>query len=272
MAEYLVIENENNKVIVDDKYPTPKLLCRTTVYIDTVLPKPSNINEVRFLRVYWDYKGSTLIKSAYSLREMGFDYDDSDESITKIINGIMAFGRSISNEFFTVSCYISKDANGVYRFFATANGMSKVPVEVALYAIDAKLMPSKLGLHAFDVSGNLIFDAMRGNMHNIGILEGSLNMGNSIARTYTIPTPSGLDPNNIFISFRSNNPYYAGFVYSASGVRMDDSFYAPSMRTTANSVIVDLKRFDSVGRSTSYSFGGYFENVIYVPQKQGVYL
>lgn len=274
MAEYLRITNDNQVTVIDDKYLIPKLLGRWSFSIDTVLPVPPNIKQIRFFRPYWKFQGGMVFKRANTLRELGFDYDTTVQNANMISNKIMVFGRSIgsnapfevfSNVGFTSNndCYISVSGRSDTQF---------LNVEFAVYAFDVKLMPSKFGVHAFSEDGTLIFDAMRGTMQNIGILEGSLNMGQSVARTYTIPTPDGLDSNNIFISFRSRPPYYAGYDYSSSGVRMDDAFYVPRMTINPTNVVVQLVRTSSVGKSTAYSFGGYFENVVYVPQKQGTYL
>lgn len=280
MAEYLRIKNDNLQTVIDDNWKVPPLLARVSVATNVPLPRPPNINDVRNLDWYWDWQGSYIVKVADSLRGLGFDYDDTDKNFWLVSLGLMAFGRPVGHsEVFYCTTNVSKrmnpDGSGRVQYVLNANCRSmssSVVVEIAVYAMNLKLVPSKVGLHIYNESGELIFDAMRAGMQNIGILEGGLNLGESVARSYTINTPAGLDSNNIFISYRSKLPYYAGFTYSSSGVRMDDSCYSPRMYINPTNVKIDLVRLKSVGRSTSYSFGGYFENVIYVPQSSGIYI
>lgn len=274
MAEYLKIVNDNNTVIIDDAYLVPSILYRVSVLSDSTVLYPPNYNERRPLSVKWVYQGGLVVKSGTSLRDLGFDYDSTTDNLNLINSNLIAFGRSASTDPFSVSgqvIYVPSTALYHLSASCSTNTLNQT-VEVVCFAMNLKLMPSSTGLHLFDANGSLLFDAMRGSMHNIGVLEGSISLGPSIAKTYNIATPTGLSASNIFISCRSRAPYYAGFTFSGSGIRLDDAFYAPRMTLASNSLKVDLVKIGKTGRSYAYSFGGFFENVIYVQQKPGVYL
>lgn len=276
MAEYLNISNENMVTVIDDKYSIPKLLARVDVVCNAVYP-PRPEWSVRLLPK-WEWQGAYVIKRAPTIRGLGFDYDDTDTGVEMLRRGLMVFGRTKDSfdQAFSVEFSVDKTTtDGVVEYFISVRGVTfrqNHNIEIVLYAFNLKIYPSKIGLHIFNESGDLLFDALRAPLQNIGVLEGVLNMGASIARTYSISTPTGLDSNNIFISARSVVPYYSSIKISSGGVKFSSACYAPRMSYTSTGIYVEMVKLGNTDGSTATTFGGYYENVIYVPQGSGIYL
>lgn len=271
VAEYLRIVNDNNIMVVDENSVIPKLLYRGTLVTDVNLTNNTAIR--RFDPTWTKQSGFTVVKEASTLRGVGFDYDDTTANVSFIEKQLIAFGRSSDNVGFDCSVVLTY-ANGLYSLKVSAfSDTQGAAFEVAVYAFDVRVMPSKFGVHVYDPSGTLVFDALKGCMQNIGTIGGgNLSMGASTAATYNIVTPTGLSASNIFISFRSQLPYYAAFKISSGGVSWADTCYVPRMAITNGNVKVELVKQRSTGSSSSYSFGGYFENVVYIKQPPGTYI
>ena len=272
VAEYIRIVNENNIVVVDDTYVLPKLLCRLPFNVDTVLPPYPTQDTVPMSPVY-GFQGGIAVKQSNSLRGLGFDYDNSDANVSMINKNLVCAYRTNSQGTVDVDARVVKHTNGTYILaVSTFSNTQYTTGEVCIYAFKLRLLPGSLGLHVFNETGEMIFDAMKGCMQNIGVLEGALSMGGNIARTYNIVTPAGLNANNVFITSRSAVPFYAAYDIKASGVSYASAAYLPRMTIVSGNVKVELVKQNSTGSNSSYSWGGYFENVIYVKQPQGIFL
>lgn len=278
MAEFINITNDNSVTVIDDIFNIPKLIYRKKIATNTA--RSTTTPYVRMLTPQWEFLGSEVIGEASTLRELGFDYDvpTTEEAQTALLNKInshlIPFARCDSNVLFGVSCSLQfTKSTSTYRLIAfTRSDIVGTAIELCIYAMNINLVAPPYGVYGYNEQGEYIFDAMRGCMQNIGVLEGSLSMGSTIARTYDIAVPTGLDAKNVFISFRSTLPYYAAYNISSGGVSFADSAYAPKMTITDSNVKVELTKQKTTGSNSAYSIGNYFENVIYVIQPAGLYL
>lgn len=269
MAKYFELLNDNMHVIVDDQFNTPKFLFKKDVYSSNT-PNAS-IFKVDAQTFAYGYSVTTIAE-ADTLRELGFDYADSDVQIVRA--RLMVFSRTTSAQSYRVTPRLVKDAtSGKWQLgvFAAADAPS-VPITVCMYTT-AKMLPSKLGLLVYNSAGELIFDALKGYLQHVGILNGGVSVGRPIAATYTTTIPSGMSSNNLFISMRSALPYYAAYRLSGSGVSYAYTYYYPVMTfPTPTTMQVQLvQQRDVPGNNSPTKYEHYFENVIYCPYPKDVY-
>lgn len=269
MAKYFELLNDNMHVIVDDQFNTPKFLFKKDIYTSST----PNTSQYKVDAQTFAYGYSvTTIAEADTLRELGFDYPDSDVQIVR--TRLMVFARTSAGQPYLVLPRLVKDsASEKWQLGVSASADApNVPVTVCMYTT-AKMLPSKLGLLVYNSSDELIFDALKGYLQHVGILNGDVSVGRPIAATYTTTIPSGMSSDNLFISMRSALPYYAAYKISSSGVSYAYTYYYPVMRfptpTTMQVQLVQQRNVPGDNSSTKYEH--YFENVIYCPYPKDVY-
>ena len=269
MAKYFELHNTNSRVIVDDQFNTPKFLFKKDVYTSST----PNTSQYKVDAQTFAYEYSrTIIAEADTLRGLGFDYPDDDVQIVR--TRLMVFARTSAGQPYLVLPRLVKDSvSGKWQLGVSATADSpNVPITVCMYTT-AKMLPSKLGLLVYNSSGELVFDALKGYLQHVGILNGGVRVGNAIAATYTTTIPSGMSSDNLFISMRSALPYYAAYRISSSGVSYAYTYYYPIMTfptpTTMQVQLVQQRNVPGDNSATRYEH--YFENVIYCPYPKDVY-
>lgn len=271
VAKYLELKNDNGVTVITDEYPLPCLLSRTLQVTDYQYPTRT---QVKTFYTNWTCNNTRVVKSASTLRGLGFNLDDTEDSLKLIRKNLISFYRSTSGVGVFANCVINI-TNGMYTLnsIAKANALG-VEVEVCIFCLNPKiLMPSPIGGHFKDANGNTVFDFMRGALQVIGTMQGPVNLGQQVAASYLFNIPNGLDTNNVFLSARSGLPFYSAYRITASGVSWNYTSFEPVISFTSTQMTVNLVRQRSfAGDNSSYSYGGYYENVAYVVQPRGVYL
>lgn len=269
MAKYFELLNDSRRVIVDDQFNTPKFLVKKDVYTSSEAdPSPRKVDMKTFAYGY----RLTVVAEANTLRELGFDYEDTDDQL--VLARIMVFCRASSPQAYGVEPYLEKNSTtGKWRLgVIAASDEPGALITVCMYTT-AKMLPSKLGLLVYNAANELVFDALKGYLQHVGILNGGVSVGNQIAATYTTTIPQGMSYDNLFISMRSALPFYGAYKLSSSGVAFGYTYYYPVMSSpTPTTMQVQLVQQRSVaGDSAAIRYSGYFENVIYCPYPKDVY-
>lgn len=273
VAKYIEIINDNKIVVIDDTYLAPKLIARLT--IDTNFTRPEDQWAIPMYAT-WKTTGTHYIKETNTLRELGFDYDDTSEAISEINSTLFVFARSLTGRGLKVTARVSKSGTtGKYVISIKLDSdILGDEAEVCLYSASPKLQPLPYGMAAYNEKGEMVFDALRGVLQNIGTIGGGVNVWQDPAAVYTIDVPTDIKKEDVFISFRSGMPYYSAYKISSGGVSYGDTNYEPIMdMTQKGKIIVRLIRQRYVaGNNSSYGYGGYFENVICCTQPPGIYI
>jgi len=272
VAKYIQITNDNNKVIIDDNYIIPKLILRTTISTSTQVTQSTTVTS---LFPSWSWRGNISIVQD-SARKLGFDIDSTVANGVELDSSLILACRPVNANigFSGVVSATINDAGQATLSCSVFSNTQNAQIEVCIYTTHPRLKRAQITAAAMNGNGDLIFDARRGCLQNMGVLTGGVNVNNDPAVTYTINVPSGLLQENVFITSRSSLPYYSALKYSASGVSYADTFFEPIFDfSQANKVLVSLRRQRYVaGNNVVRALAGYFENVIYCHQPPGNYL
>lgn len=269
MARYFEQINDNFNVVVDDQFNTAKFLIKSDITAGNVV----NTSGIYIDGGTFTYYGkANVLAEGDSLRDLGFDYDDADVNLAA--SRLMLFVRTDTNYPYRVNANLNRNATTgkmTLSVLATSD-LANCPMTICLYTT-AKMLPSKLGLLVYNEQQELVFDALKGHLQNVGILNGGVSVGNAVAATYDINVPIGLTSDNLFISMRSALPFYAAYRISSGGVSYSYTYYYPVMTfPTSTTLRVQLVQQRSVaGNNSSTRINNYFENVIYCPYPKKIY-
>lgn len=267
MASYFSIENSKNTVVIDDNYKNATFLAKaklTNFYDNPMLAvDPMRVNYMAEYDINWRYvasKGVLLNNPA----DIGIDA----YSFSTMGDRTIAFGRCSTSDIFLVEASLTYNdfSNNWYLLLRCWADNPNIEVTISAYTLN-KRTESSFGEIAYNEQGEVVFDAMRGVLTNVGLLYGGINLSNSVAATYILNTPTDIPVENIFISMRSMFPIRAAYKISSSGVSLSTTKYFPSMTKVNDSTLkVELVRQNTLGGSSgSTNIGEYSENVIYCP-------
>ena len=267
MASYFSIENSRNAVVIDDNYKNATFLGKVKIvsfYENPYLKiNPNMVNYLPEYDLNFRYLASkrVLVDNA---SELGLDAD----SFLTIGDRTLAFGRCSSSDIFLVEAVVTyhSETNRWSLAFNCWSDNPNIEVTISAYTLN-KRTESSFGEIAYNEQGEVVFDAMRGVLTNVGLLHGGIDLGRAVAATYILNTPTDIPVENIFISMRSMFPIRAAYKISSSGVSLSTTKYFPSMTKIDNSTLkVELVRQNTLGGSSaSTNIGAYSENVIYCP-------
>lgn len=276
VAKYLELRNDNNNVVIDDQFPLPCLIYRQKLVTDY---KPTIASNIAFYYWYTYFGVGKQIKIESGVDELyslGFNLPFSQENVKRINDSLLVFYRTDSGKpvgaYASIS-YNTKTGISTLMFQLVANELG-VEGEIAVYCTDPTILfPRDFGGHFKDENGNVVFEFMRGALQVVGAMYGGVNTYNNPAATYNFTIPSELDRSNVFISYRSGLPFHTAYKISSGGVKQYAVSYAPVLTYTDSNLRVDLVRQGSLGGSNNvFSYGGYFENIAYIVQPEGLYI
>lgn len=268
MAKYFELLNDNQNVVVDDQFHTPKFLIKTDITTGSDL----YTGNYKIDANTWKYQAkTTVIARGDTLRDLGFDYDDSDFLL--VMSRLLVFAQSSSGEPFRVEPEIwrASDTGQMILGVDAVADVANTAITICLYTT-AKMLPSRLGMLVYNENGEVVFDALKGYLQHVGILNGGVVVGQTVAATYQIDIPEGMLSEHLFISMRSALPYYAAYRIQST-VTYAYTYYYPVMTfPTLTSMQVQLIQQRSVNGSTNATrYNHYFENVIYCPYPKDIY-
>lgn len=268
MAKYVEIRNANGNVIIDDEYAIPKFLMRgKLITTDSVGKRIYLIDGNTF-----KYSKLRPVMSFTTLRELGFDLDTNAINVDYVIYNLMLFTRTSSEiPYFASISYAKYDGDPLYYLnMSCGTDVPSVEIEYCIYT-SLPMIPCKFGAQAFNASGELVFDAMRGYMQVVGSMYGGVNVKANPAATYRFSVPAGLDAKNLFISHRSTLPFYSAYKIGSNGVGYGETYFYPRIRMEGSqTMVVELvQQYNVDGSNSAKSYSNYYENVIYCPYREG---
>ncbi len=268
MAKYVEIRNANGNVIIDDEYAIPKFLMRgKLITTDSVGKRIYLIDGNTF-----KYSKLRPVMSFTTLRELGFDLDTNAINVDYVIYNLMLFTRTSSEiPYFASISYAKYDGDPLYYLnMSCGTDIPSVEIEYCIYT-SLPMIPCKFGAQAFNASGELVFDAMRGYMQVVGSMYGGVNVKANPAATYRFSAPMGLDAKNLFISHRSTLPFYSAYKIGSNGVGYGETYFYPRIRMEGSqTMVVELvQQYNVDGSNSAKSYSNYYENVIYCPYREG---
>ncbi|WP_139851484.1 hypothetical protein [Acinetobacter pullicarnis] len=268
MAKYVEIRNANGNVIIDDEYAIPKFLMRgKLITTDSVGKRIYLIDGNTF-----KYSKLRPVMSFTTLRELGFDLDTNAINVDYVIYNLMLFTRTSSEiPYFASISYAKYDGDPLYYLnMSCGTDIPSVEIEYCIYT-SLPMIPCKFGAQAFNASGELVFDAMRGYMQVVGSMYGGVNVKANPAATYRFSVPMGLDAKNLFISHRSTLPFYSAYKIGSNGVGYGETYFYPRIRMEGSqTMVVELvQQYNVDGSNSAKSYSNYYENVIYCPYREG---
>lgn len=272
MAKYFELINDNQNIVIDDAFKTPKFLYKADILTGSTARPSGGVMTAMNTWVY-QYERH-VFRTALTLRGLGFDYDDTPENMQIVSKCLMVFGRSNGGDAYRVTAYVRENTAGEGYELAVAavSDTPNYPITICLYTT-AEMLPSKLGLLVYNANQELVFDALKGYLQHVGILNGGVSVGGSVAATYTITIPEEMNEEHLFVSQRSSLPYYSAYRIHSKGVSYGYTYYRPVITfPMPNTMVVRLVAQRNVsGSSGSVRYNGFFENVIYCPYPKGFY-
>ena len=267
MASYFAIENSRNAVVIDDNYKNATFLGKikvTSFYENPWLktdPMMQNYISEYDLNFRYMATKNVLVDNA---SDLGLDA----QSFLSVGDRTIGFARCSTPDIFLINVYVYYNRNTTkwsLNFVCFCDNPN-IEVTISAYTLN-KRTESKFGEIAYNEQGEVVFDAMRGVLTNIGILHGGVDLGREIAASYILNTPTDIPVEKIFISMRSMFPIRAAYKISSGGVSLSTTKYFPRMTKIDNSTLkVELVRQNTLGGSNaSTNIGDYSENVIYCP-------
>lgn len=283
VADYLKITNDNNNVIIDDSYNTPMLIYKGV--IPTNIDNSFNVNTNIYsywVFEYWrpNWTGYIDIKYVKDPAELGFVSSSwGPPQLAEIEKSLIVGVKSLSGDIAVKGTAIlirRQEEDGTYAYILRVRTYSDVQnanVEIVVYSA-WELKSKNLGFSIYNETGKLIYDVMRPPMHYIGSMYGNVNAANTIAATYDMGMPPNIDSRYCYLTCKSATPYYAAYRIHAGGVSWADTTYKAVLSfPSPSSARVQLVRVNTVaGNNSSYSRNLYFENLIYCPYPNGVYI
>lgn len=293
MAEYFNLINDNNEVVIDDKFFIPMLIYRGKYSTNIHLPPVTQWIKMRFY-THWEWVGRLSLGRKGTMKELGLvpRIDQTPDMDEQKLTEVRAEAGRISKLFITcartdvpntgvsgrlelISYWVDNNTRLEFELLITFQSRFQgTPVELAIYCMDSRVLrASNIGFQIFHDTGEVLFDAFRGVFQVIGVMNGGVDVWKNPAATYVFQIPKIIDKKDVFVSCRSGLPYFSAYRIHNSGVDWNYTSFEPRLEFTQDSLIVRLMRQKDFGGSNSaYGYGGYFENVVYCMQPEGIYL
>lgn len=282
MAKYFELSNENQKVVVDDTYNVGKFLIKKTINMGNspwIIQEDLSIWTYRMQYLYTQNgttSGNTngLLATFSTLREGGFDYDDTPENIAIVRANLVIYSQS--NTAHRVFVYLkAPDSSDNYYRLIVGGGTdtANLNVTVAVYSFAKMVGNPKAGLLVYNAASELVFDVSKGYLQQIAVLNKAVNYTATIGSTYTVTVPTDLNSAYLFISNYSCRPSYAAYKISSHGVSFGSTNFNPIITIVNSTTIqVDFVRQRQVsGSNSAYGMPQCYENLIYCPYPENIY-
>lgn len=296
MANYLELNNENNKVVIDSQLFSPCLMFKGSGVTDV---EKWTSNMVYYAFYPWkkvislgsgtdfDAIGIDPKKVPFPLRAGKYDPASAEFRLAGEMGAWLASRFIVvcrtDNEnvgaYATLHGYVNVSRVGADNVTSVElelelnSGFNGTKVEYAVYCIDPTiLIKTSNGFQAYNEAGDVVFDALKPPLIVIGTMMGDANVWQDLGATFEYDIPPGLDYKSVFITARSGTPYYAAFNIS-NNVSYAHTNYEPRMDfPNGNKVRVRLVRQKQVpGTNSADLYNGYYENVVYCPFPDGNY-
>lgn len=272
MARYLEIKNASGNVIIDDEYAIPKFLKRGKFTTIDSYKRPMTIIDGNTFKYSYYVNAREFLISFTDLRDLGFDLETTRDNVLLVVSSLMLFTRTNTEAPYFASIdfnsYPNDPAYNILIQYGT--DVPSIEIEYCIYT-SLPMIPCKFGAQAFNASGELVFDAMRGYMQVVGSMYGGVNVKANPAATYRFSVPAGLDAKNLFISHRSTLPFYSAYKIGSNGVGYGETYFYPRIRMEGSqTMVVELvQQYNVDGSNSAKSYSNYYENVIYCPYREG---
>lgn len=299
MAEYFKLTNDNNVTVIDDLYRSAMLMYRGKGKTESYLPPTDDYVKARFYTT-WLWFRIIDIRVGKTLKDLGITasgdilphevgqkvtYERSRElnKAASLVGGTLVVATRTDTPNIGCNAQVQIIADRHYqteivtyriRVFVRSN-VQNADVEFIIYSLEPKYFykDTNIGMTIKNEAGGVVFDAMRSPLQSIGMMTGGVETWKNPAATYVFSVPQQLDQRNIFITCRSGLPYYSAYRIHSGGVDWNYTSFEPIMDfTQAGKITTRLMRQRNFNNSNSaYSYGGYFENILYCIQPVGDY-
>lgn len=254
--EYFYIENENNKVIIDDTYKNFSFLFKEVIYAS----KGPVIGGVIMVGRSLPY--SNLSEIVHTDEEFDIDSSNPDE-----YTSILVFRRSINGNPSRagVADVFDSDKQKIGFRGAVYSSVSNDPIEIAAYYLGTR-KPSDLGLVLWNENGEVVFDALKGFLQVVDTLNVIVDVSKSGIQSFELNIQaSSVDFDKLFICDLNMAP----FMVRGGTIVIDyRSYYSKLSRNeTTGKVYLDLVMYGDGGNGgTIHNYSNVYSALIaYVP-------
>lgn len=285
MVKHLEIKNDSGNVIIDENYQVPMLIAKGRFTTNTanrpVTYRPGYTN-VYFYPNWTPWSGRNELFRSTNPDDFGDifkgadTYDEKLRRTNKFNQDLIIAYRVLNGEHAVIPrASLNWDQYSDFGSFSVrADSMSEgAEVEVIVYKM-ADVPASDIGMVIQNAEGDVLFDIMKPPMMVLDSVYGNLNVWNTEAGRFTINIPDGIAQEHCFITNRSGTPYYSAYKIHSGGVDWGETLFKTVMSfPNPNQILIRVVRNNSVsGSNNAFGYGGFFENVLYCPYPEGLYL
>ncbi|TSH74873.1 hypothetical protein E2K73_07630 [Acinetobacter sp. RF15A] len=285
MVKHLEITNDTGNVVIDENYQVPMLIARGAVVADrssTRPPDPPGYSITTFFVDWTPWSGRINLRESANVEDFGDIFqgaatDDERGAAARTFNQDLIIGYRVRNGEHAVipngGVQWDKYAQKAFFFLSIMSMSEGAEVDIVVFKM-ADVPPSKQGMIIKNGEGDILFDVMKPPMMVLDSVYGNLNVNNHEAGRFTINIPDDIQPAHCFVTHCSGTPYYSAYRIHSGGVSWGETFFKTLMSfPTPNQIMLRVVRNNNVdGNNSSFGYGGFFENVLYCPYPNGLYL